>query len=137
MSERRRAAAAPETAAAENAAGRSDLYERIYAVAREIPPGRVATYGQIARIVRCGPRVVGYAMAALPRARGVPWQRVVNSQGQVSARKGGGGEARQRKLLRAEGHIFDKRGRLDLAAARWQGPSWAWLAAHGYDPADL
>lgn len=136
MKARRRAAAPRAKAPVDETADRSDLYERIYAVVREIPAGRIASYGQIARIVGCGPRVVGYAMAALPSGNDVPWHRVVNSEGRVSARKGGG-EARQKRLLRAEGHLFDKRGRLDLEQAGWRGPSWAWLASHGYEPTDL
>ena len=46
-------------------------YERIYAIARQIPPGKVATYGQIAAIEgRCTPRRVGYAMAHMPASAG-------------------------------------------------------------------
>ena len=56
-----------------------------YAVVRQIPAGKVASYGQIAEIVGdCTARVVGYAMAAAPDD--VPWQRVVNAQGKVSPR---------------------------------------------------
>ena len=63
------------------------LYGRIYAVVHHIPPGQVATYGQIARMVgRCTARAVGYAMAALPCDTDVPWHRVINSQGKISPR---------------------------------------------------
>ena len=59
------------------------LYERIYLVVRQIPPGKVATYGQVAQITgNCTARMVGYAMAACPDD--VPWQRVINAQGKVS-----------------------------------------------------
>ncbi len=112
---------------------RGELYERIYRLVREIPAGRVATYGQIAKMVGSGPRQVGYAMAALPSRSGVPWHRVINAQGGISPRKEGDSGARQRTRLRAEGLRFDRRGRMDLAATRWAGPSWAWLAAHGYE----
>ena len=65
------------------------LYERIYAVVHHIPPGQVATYGQIARMVgRCTARAVGYAMAALPCDTDVPWHRVINSQDKISPRYG-------------------------------------------------
>ncbi|MCG8696230.1 MAG: MGMT family protein [Minwuiales bacterium] len=110
------------------------LYERIYALVREIPPGRVATYGQIARIVGCTARVSGYAMAAVPGGSDVPWHRVINSQGKISPRKGGGGEARQKRLLREEGLRFDRQGRVKLDEVRWEGPGWAWLAQNGYEP---
>lgn len=90
-------------------------YERIYAIARQVPPGRVATYGQIAAIEgNASARQVGYAMAAVTDAHAVPWQRVINSQGTVSERAGGGGTSRQRRLLQAEGVPFDARGRVDL-----------------------
>ena len=83
------------------------LYEKIYALTLKIPHGRVASYGQIAREAGCTPRQVGYAMAALPFNSGVPWQRVVNSQGKISVRSRGEGDKDQRKLLEAEGVRFD------------------------------
>ena len=62
----------------------ASVYERIYAIAGQIPPGRLASYGQIAAIEgRCTPRMVGYAMAAVGNRR-VPWQRVINSRGMVN-----------------------------------------------------
>jgi methylated-DNA-protein-cysteine methyltransferase-like protein len=99
------------------------FYEKIYLVVRQIPVGKVATYGQIARIVdRCTPRMIGYAMAALPSNFDVPWQRVINHRGEISRRSHGDGSLRQRKLLEAEGIQFDKRGRIDLKKGRWAGP---------------
>src|SRR3972149_7205494 len=97
-------------------------YEQIYNVVRQIPSGKVATYGQIAKIVdRCTARMIGYAMAALPSNTDVPWQRVINYQGQISPRSRGDGSLRQRKLLEAEGLQFDERGRVDLKKIRWAG----------------
>ena len=64
---------------------RSDTYARIYAAVRRIPHGRVATYGQIAKLVGVGARQVGYALHALTDPA-VPWQRVINAKGEVSAR---------------------------------------------------
>ncbi|OGO66664.1 MAG: hypothetical protein A2030_08760 [Chloroflexi bacterium RBG_19FT_COMBO_50_10] len=58
-------------------------------------------------------------MAACPQD--VPWQRVINSQGKVSLRPGGGG-SNQRELLEAEGVIFDERDRVDLKIYAWDGP---------------
>ena len=113
---------------------RDALYGRIYDIVRQVPPGRVATYGQVARIVGCTARVAGYAMAAVPAAGGVPWQRVVNAAGAISVRSQGGGEARQRRLLKSEGIAFDRLGRIDLAVHGWDGPGWIWLERHGYDP---
>jgi methylated-DNA-protein-cysteine methyltransferase-like protein len=108
-------------------------YERIYALVRRIPAGRVATYGQIAAMEgRASARMVGWAMAALPAGSDVPWQRVINARGEVSERAGGGGTARQRERLQAEGVLFDARGRVDLARAGWDGPEAAWLARNGF-----
>ena len=98
------------------------VYERIYRVVGQIPRGKVATYGQIARIVdRCTARMVGYAMAALRGRADVPWQRVINSKGEISTRSRGDGALRQRKLLAKEGIRFDPRGRVNLRKVRWPG----------------
>lgn len=101
----------------------SHLYGRIYETVRGIPSGRVATYGQIGRIVGCSPRVVGYAMAASPPGTEIPWHRVINSKGEISARKQGGGDTSQRRRLEDEGMRFDGAGRLDLAEVQWLGPA--------------
>ena len=98
----------------------SPLYSRIYALVRRIPPGRVTTYGRIARQVGCTARSVGFAMAALPDCHDVPWQRVINSQGKVSPRRNGDGELIQRLLLEGEGVRFDARGRVDLGRYGWE-----------------
>jgi len=99
------------------------LHQRIYDFVRRVPPGRVVTYGQVAAVVGgCTARIVGYAMAAVPFWEEVPWQRVINSRGEVSARRHGDGELAQRELLEAEGVLFDARGRIDLARYRWEEP---------------
>jgi methylated-DNA-protein-cysteine methyltransferase related protein len=112
----------------------------VWEIARQIPPGNVFTYGQIASLIpppqgmnlrdydAFGARWVGGAMAGCPAD--VPWQRVINSQGKISLRKGGGYEE-QRRLLEEEGVLFDDRERIDLNKFRWQGPPAAWLKAHG------
>ena len=112
-------------------------YPRIYAIVGRIPRGRVATYGQIAAIEgSSSARMVGYAMAALPRSdRTVPWQRVLNRTGAVSERSGGGGTSRQRRALEAEGVIFDAAGRVDFDAVGWDGPDIDWIEQHGFQPA--
>jgi len=97
----------------------SPTYRRIYAVVRRIPAGRVATYGQVARLAGLvnGARQVGYAMHALPEHTVLPWFRVVNVSGGSSLR--GGGEVMQRLLLRKEGVCCDGAGRVDLTVHRW------------------
>lgn len=100
------------------------LYERIYAIVCQIPPGKVATYGQIAEIAGgCSARMVGYAMAALRHIHRpeVPWQRVINRQGKISIHDPFG-KSIQRKLLEEEGVYFDKNDRVDFHEYGWIGP---------------
>lgn len=125
---------------AETSLKEATLYERIYAVVRQIPPGQVTTYGQVAAVVggKCEARTVGYALSALPFDSDVPWQRVINRQGKISLRDGGVGSAHQRELLAAEGVIFDAQtGRTDFETFGWSGPDWPWLARHGFHPLPL
>ncbi len=102
------------------------LYERIYAVIRQVPRGHVATYGQIARIVGgISAQMVGFALAALrdhDTAEPVPWQRVINAQGKISPHGLGYGSAVQRDLLEEEGVRFDAAGCVDFAVYGWLPP---------------
>ena len=103
------------------------VYERIYYLVGQIPTGKVASYGQVARIVgTCTARMVGYAMSALPAGRDVPWQRVINSKGQVSQHGDGIGSFLQRQLLEDEGVVFDANGKVDFDRFGWGGPAWDW-----------
>jgi methylated-DNA-protein-cysteine methyltransferase-like protein len=96
------------------------LYQRIYRTVRRIPAGRVASYGQIARVTgRCSARQVGYALFALPGDSDVPWQRVINSEGRISVRGGSDSHRMQRWLLEAEGIRFAG-DRVDLRLFGWQ-----------------
>ena len=107
---------------------RQEFNRQVYEIVRNIPSGRVMTYGGIAERVqrpestdpmayrRIRARWVGYAMADAPQD--LPWHRVVNARGTVSARMGFGPDI-QRSLLEQEGIHFDTGGRLDLRALRW------------------
>ena len=100
---------------------------QVWDIVRQVPVGRVATYGQIARLIpppegvepqsyrTLGPRWVGSAMARCPA--GIPWQRVINAKGEISLRPGA---EHQRDLLEAEGVVFNDRGRIDLSRFGWQ-----------------
>jgi methylated-DNA-protein-cysteine methyltransferase-like protein len=96
-------------------------YQQIYAIVRRIPRGRVATYGQIAALVGLPghARQVGYALHALPENSTVPWHRVVNARGNVSARAVPGAELVQRRLLEREGVRLNARGQVPLEQVRW------------------
>jgi methylated-DNA-protein-cysteine methyltransferase related protein len=96
-------------------------YARIHAVVLQIPRGRVATYGQIARLAGLPGRArqVGYAMYALSKGTRVPWQRVINAAGRVSRRRIPGAELTQRVLLEQEGVRFGAGGRISLTEFGW------------------
>ncbi len=98
--------------------------QRVWAVVRRIPRGRVATYKQIAEHAvlpgPTGPRQVGYALAALPEDTKIPWQRVINVQGRVSPRGPHDDGERQRELLALEGVQIGLDGRIDLARYGWR-----------------
>jgi len=99
----------------------STSYQRIYTVIRRVPKGRVATYGQIARLAGLPghARQVGYALYALRASTAVPWQRIVNASGAISLRRSGGALS-QRMLLEREGVTLDARGRISLARFGWK-----------------
>jgi len=104
-----------------------EFNERVWQLVRQVPRGKVATYGQIALMLPApagvdlesykafGPRWVGGAMAACPDD--VPWQRVINSQGKISERPGA---EKQRLLLEAESIEFVK-DKVDLKKVGWGG----------------
>jgi len=98
-------------------------YERIYAVVRRIPRGRVCTYGRVAALAGNpgAARQVGYALHALPEHTALPWHRVINAAGRISLRRGGGHELEQRFRLEAEGVVFDQSGRVSLEQFGWAG----------------
>jgi methylated-DNA-protein-cysteine methyltransferase-like protein len=100
------------------------LYADIYAVVRQIPKGRVVTYGQLAELAgRPGAaRLAGAAMRAVPAELGLPWQRVIGKKGKgtgkVSIHDPVGG-AIQRQMLEAEGVVFSESGSVRLADFGW------------------
>ena len=97
----------------------STLFSKIYALTRKIPQGKVASYGQIARALGMphGARTVGWAMHDCPED--VPWHRVVNAQGKISARPTLGFHT-QRARLKSEGVRFDREGKIDLKKYGWK-----------------
>lgn len=84
-------------------------WNRLYALVKRIPKGRVVTYGQLARATRLpgGARAAGRAMAACPRGQAIPWHRVVAAGGRIAIREPFAGL--QRRLLETEGTRFVER----------------------------
>lgn len=98
------------------------VYQKIYAIIRRIPRGRVATYGQIAALagIPRHARQVGYALANAPDSVVVPWHRVLNASGRVSLRSRPGSDDFQQVLLAAEGVEFGLGGRVSLKKYQWE-----------------
>jgi methylated-DNA-protein-cysteine methyltransferase related protein len=98
------------------------FFEDVYAAVKKIPRGKVATYGQIARVVGQPEkaRIVGWALHSNPYMGEVPCHRIVNRNGELSGNYAFGGYEAQKKLLEDEGIIFDKEGIIDLQTYLWK-----------------
>jgi methylated-DNA-protein-cysteine methyltransferase related protein len=98
-------------------------YSDVYNLVRQIPAGKVSTYGRIAAItpVPRGARGVGFALAGMSEAEAhiIPWWRVVNAHGRISNEFNA---ELQRSLLESEGILFNEQGYIDLKHFLWQGP---------------
>ena len=115
------------------------FFETVWDIVRQIPAGKVSSYGQIAsmippdadteptRMKRLAPRWVGTALRKTPRGKSIPWQRVINSGGAISFPAGSRQAEEQRRLLEIEGIRFDERGKVDFAQYAWQGPDEEYL----------
>jgi methylated-DNA-protein-cysteine methyltransferase-like protein len=95
------------------------FFQKVYELLRQVPEGRVVTYGQIAAALGNArrARMVGWAMRACPED--VPWHRVVNAKGGLSTRSPSGTFNPQRAFLEDEGVQFDSNGRIDLSTYGW------------------
>lgn len=101
----------------------TSTYDRIYAIVRQIPPGQVASYGQVATLAGLPgrARLVGYALfrVTLPSAD-IPWHRVINAKGEVShSPQRRGTDYIQAQMLADEGIEFNPKGRIS-----WQRYGW-------------
>lgn len=94
-------------------------WDPVYRFVKKIPRGRVMTYGAVARALRLrgGARAAGYAMAAAPNGRGIPWHRVLGAGGRI--RVPDSHASLQRRLLETEGVAFHG-GVLDLEIYGWE-----------------
>jgi methylated-DNA-protein-cysteine methyltransferase related protein len=104
-------------------------HQDVYALVKKIPKGKVATYGQLAKLLGLPrhARHVGNALANMPTTTPatikIPWQRVVNAEGRISVRLKNwqsGSDDLQRILLEAEGVAFDSTGKIDLKRFGWK-----------------
>ena len=98
------------------------MYEKIYGTVSRIPCGKVATYGQIAKLAGLSgqARLIGYALHSLPGEMDIPWHRVINVRGEISKLPDPESVRMQRFLLEQEGIAFDRNGKVDLHRFQWQ-----------------
>ncbi|NJK72841.1 MAG: methyltransferase [Microcoleus sp. SU_5_6] len=104
---------------------RTSKYQKIYDVVRQIPPGKVLTYGLVAELAGLygRSRLVGYALFRVEIDSDIPWQRVVNAKGEISYSEARcGGDYLQKNLLEEEGIEFIKGDRIDLKKYLWRVP---------------
>ena len=109
--------------------------QRVFAIVRRIPRGKVMNYGQTARLAGSphAARAVGYALHQARAEDNVPWQRVVYKDGGMAF-----ADAGQRALLAAEGAVFTDEGKVDMAVCGWDAsisaasqPQSTWPSAAG------
>lgn len=104
-----------------------DFSERVFSVVRQIPQGKVATYGQVGRLIGAprSARYVGYALRGnTDPGTGpgcTPCHRVVFKDGQMATGFAFGGPDEQRRMLAAEGVAFDEEGRVLMEKFQWDG----------------
>ena len=117
-----------------------DFSNRVFAVVRNVPRGKVATYGQVARLIGAprSARYVGYALRANPEPGAdpecIPCHRVVFKDGSLCKSFAFGGPDEQRRMLEAEGVTFSDDGRIDLDACAWDGLPPSGEASEGEPP---
>ncbi len=97
--------------------------KQVYEVVKRIPAGKVASYGQIAKLLGRprAAREVGWALRDTPDGMGIPWQRVMNAKGRISFPVDSQAAALQRAMLEDEGVEFRLDGSVDLKVYGWQG----------------
>lgn len=107
------------------------FYEQVYDVVRQIPRGKVTSYGRVAQMLGRpnAARAVGYALSALKdepanKRASVPWHRVINSQGRITISNREHTAKDQARLLKAEGVMVSDDLRVDLSRYLWSGLHW-------------
>jgi methylated-DNA-protein-cysteine methyltransferase-like protein len=100
----------------------TDFTKAVISVVKKIPRGKVATYGQVARLAGKpgSARAVGWILNACAESHDLPWQRVLNSQGKISFPRRSSAFAEQKRLLQREGVRFLAPNGLDLETYQWK-----------------
>lgn len=124
------------------------FYRIVWEIVRQVPEGKVTTFGQIASMIPTpagvdpeiytafGAQWVGQAMNAVTRVdeKTVPWHRVINSKGGIAMADSNPSSALQRGRLRAENIEFNHKELVDFELVGWDGPDEDWIVANGLIP---
>ena len=99
----------------------SAFYKAVVKAVKAIPKGKVATYGQIAKIAGKdhAARTVSWVLHSSSKKHKLPWHRVINSRGTISFQKHSTYYSKQKRFLKKEGVLFDEQGRVDLLEFQW------------------
>ena len=100
---------------------RETRLRRLWDTILDVPPGRVASYGQVAEVagIPRGARQTAYALRVAPEELALPWFRIITASGKLAFSEGSSAFRRQKSLLEAEG-VRVLRGRVDMRTYRWQ-----------------
>lgn len=101
---------------------KGNFFENVWSVVRQVPEGRVVSYGQIAALLGSprAARTVGWALHSTPEDSDIPWHRVINSKGRISISGCEHDPNIQRVLLEQEGVEFDERDTIDMEKYQWR-----------------
>ncbi|WP_374076020.1 MGMT family protein [Bdellovibrio bacteriovorus] len=99
----------------------TEFSKKVISFIKKIPKGKVATYGQIAKLAGKpqGSRGVAWILHSCSESHSLPWQRVLNSKGKISFPPSTSSYVRQKRLLQKEGVEFGERDQIDLKKFQW------------------
>jgi methylated-DNA-protein-cysteine methyltransferase related protein len=100
----------------------SEFSKKVIGLIKKIPEGKVATYGQIAKLAGKpqGSRGVAWILHSSSKTHSLPWQRVLGSKGKISFPPSSSHYSRQMRLLKKEGVVFGDQDQIDLAKYQWK-----------------
>lgn len=99
-----------------------EFSKQVMSFIKKVPKGKVATYGQIAKLAGKpqGSRGVAWILNSSSKAHDLPWHRIINSKGQISFPKASSSYRKQKSLLEKEGVQFNQSGQIDMKVFQWK-----------------